>query len=89
MVILLVNSSAYENKEEILKVVNEFCNGYKIKARNLAKNHLDMAVEVDCTRQGELVREAHGVTKCYFCFACFARRRSDGLSEKLEMDLIG
>lgn len=56
IVILLVNSSTYENEEEIMDIVKEFCIAYKVKARNLTKNHLDMAIEVSAKEQGELVK---------------------------------
>ena len=56
MVVLLINSSTYENEEEIIDIVKEFCSVYKVKARNLTKNHLDMAVEVSVKEQGELVK---------------------------------
>lgn len=56
MVVLLVNSSTYENEEAILAVVQEFCNAYKVKARNLTREHLDMAIEIDAMEQGKLVR---------------------------------
>lgn len=56
VVILLVNSSTYENEEAIIDIVKEFCSVYKVKARNLTKNHLDMAVEVSVQAQGELVK---------------------------------
>lgn len=57
VMILLVNSATYENEEEILKIVEEYCSTYKVKARNLTKDHLDMAIEISATRQGELVRK--------------------------------
>jgi len=59
--LLLVNSSTYENEEEILEVVKAYCDVYKVKARNLTKNHLDMAIEVALEKQGELVKELMGV----------------------------
>lgn len=55
-VVLLVNSASYENEEEIMTVVDEFCSAYKVKARNLTKEHLDMAIEISAANQGELVR---------------------------------
>lgn len=55
-VILLVNSSSYENEKEIMAIVAEFCSAYKVKARNLTKDHLDMAIEVSAAEQGELVK---------------------------------
>jgi len=57
IVVLLVNSSSYENEVEIMNVVKEFCSVYKVKARNLTKNHLDMAIEVSVEEQGQLVRK--------------------------------
>ena len=61
VVILLVNSSAYESEEEIMAIVRELCSAYKVKARNLTKNHLDMAVEVSVKEQGELVKRLIGL----------------------------
>ena len=55
--LLVVNSSTYENEEEILGVVKKYCSAYAIKARNLTKNHLDMAIEVSLVEQGQLVKE--------------------------------
>ena len=57
MLLLLVNSSTYENEEEILDVVKEYCDVYKVKARNLSKAHLDMAIEVSLEEQGQLVKK--------------------------------
>ena len=54
--VLLVNSSSYENEEEIMQIVKELCSTYKVKARNLTKEHLDMAIEVSVEEQGELVK---------------------------------
>ena len=59
--LLLVNSSSYENEEEIMEVVEEYCDIYKVKARNLTKNHLDMAIEVNLEEQGQLVKKLMGL----------------------------
>ena len=53
--ILLINSDSYKNEREILNVVNKYCSLYKVKARNLTKDHLDMAIEVRVKDEGELV----------------------------------
>lgn len=53
--ILLVNSSGCKNEKEIMKVVERFCSIYKVKARNLTKDHLDMAIEVRVKTEEELV----------------------------------
>lgn len=55
-VVLLVNSSSYECEEVILSIVEKFCTAYKVKARNLTKDHLDMAIEVSAEEQGQLVK---------------------------------
>lgn len=57
MEVLIVNSASYENEEEILDIVKEFCSVYKVKARNLTKDHLDMAIEVSVKEQGQLVKK--------------------------------
>jgi len=56
MEVLIVNSASYENEEEIMNIVKEYCSIYKVKARNLTKDHLDMAIEVSVKEQGELVK---------------------------------
>ena len=53
--ILLINSSNHKNEKEILKQVKKYCSLYKVKARNLTKEHLDMAIEVRVKEEGELV----------------------------------
>lgn len=60
-VLLLVNSSTYDNEEEIMELVKEYCDVYKVKARNLTTNHLDMAIEVTLEKQGELLKKLMGV----------------------------
>lgn len=53
--ILLVNSENHSNEKQILKVVESSCSLYKVKARNLTKNHLDMAIEVKTKDESLLV----------------------------------
>lgn len=53
--ILLINSSNHKNEKDILKTVKKYCSLYKVKARNLTKDHLDMAIEVRVKEEGELV----------------------------------
>ena len=55
--ILLVNSNSFENEEAVLEVVKKYCSLHKVKARNLAQNHLDMAIEVRVKEEGALVKE--------------------------------
>ncbi len=53
--ILLINSDNHNNEEDILKIVKKYCSLHKVKARNLTKSHLDMAIEVRVKKEGELV----------------------------------
>ncbi len=55
--ILLINSSVYENEEKIMEVVQKYCSLHKVQARNLTKDHLDMAVEVRVKEEAKLVTE--------------------------------
>lgn len=59
--ILLVNADTFENEMEIIEIVEKFCSLYKVKARNLSENHLDMAIEVKVREEGTLVRELMGI----------------------------
>lgn len=55
--ILLVNSNTFENEDSIMDIVEKYCALYKVKARNLSKDHLDMAIEVRVKKEGDLVKE--------------------------------
>ncbi len=59
--ILLVNSDAHEDEKAILEVVEKYCSAHTVKARNLTRNHIDMAIEVFSDRQSELVQELIGM----------------------------
>ncbi|MEE0686739.1 MAG: DUF4956 domain-containing protein [Lachnospiraceae bacterium] len=45
-VILLVNATDYKSEKVIEDIINNHCTMYKVKARNLTKQKLDMAIEV-------------------------------------------
>lgn len=45
-VILLVNATDYKSEKVIEHIINNHCTMYKVKARNLTKQKLDMAIEV-------------------------------------------
>ena len=60
--ILVINSGTYENEDEILETVKKYCSLHKVKARNLAQNHLDMAIEVRVKEEGNLVRDLMKIT---------------------------
>lgn len=53
--ILLVNSVDCKNERAIMESVGKYCSLYKVKARNLTKDHLDMAIEVRAKNERELV----------------------------------
>ena len=59
--ILLVNSKNREDEKNILKVVNKYCSLYKVRARNITKDHLDMAIEVRTKEECELVNAIIGI----------------------------
>lgn len=54
--VLLVNSDTYAAENDIMKIIQKYCQSYRVKARNLTKNHLDMAIEVKVSEQGELLK---------------------------------
>ena len=55
--ILLVNADSFEEENEILTVLSEFCRHCDVKSRNLTKNHLDLAVEVRVKDEGDMLKE--------------------------------
>ena len=59
--ILLVNSSTFENEEQIMEMVKKYCSLHKVKARNLTQDHLDMAIEVRVKEEGSLVKALMGM----------------------------
>lgn len=56
-VILLVNTTDYKTEGQIMGIVESHCSMYKVKARNLTKNKLDMAVEVKTDKGASLVEQ--------------------------------
>lgn len=56
-VILLVNTTDYKTESQIMGIVESHCSMYKVKARNLTKNKLDMAVEVKTAKGASLVEQ--------------------------------
>lgn len=56
-VILLVNASDYKTEGRILEIVGKYCRTHQVKARNLTKDKLNMAVEVKTDEGGRLVEE--------------------------------
>ncbi len=56
-VILLVNAVDYKAESRIMDVVGKHCSMYKIKARNLLKDKMNMAIEVKTDEGGAMVEE--------------------------------
>lgn len=56
-VILLVNSTDYRTESRIMEVVERHCESSKVKARNLTKDKLNMAIEVKTGEGGKLVEQ--------------------------------
>lgn len=56
-VILLVNSADYRTESRIMEVVERYCGSSRVKARNLTKDKLNMAVEVRTEEGGKLVEQ--------------------------------
>lgn len=56
-VILLVNASDYKTEGRIMEIVEKHCRMSQVKARNLTKDKLNMAVEVQTKEGGRLVEE--------------------------------
>lgn len=56
-VILLVNASDYKTEGRIMDIVEKHCRMFQVKARNLTKDKLNMAVEVQTKEGGRLVEE--------------------------------
>lgn len=56
-VILLVNASDYKTEGRVMGIVEKHCGMSKVKARNLTKDKLSLAVEVRTGEGGRLVEE--------------------------------
>lgn len=63
--ILVVNSSALDSEEEILKIAGEYSKHINVKSRNLTAKGIDMIIEVRTSNASDLVKkvmEISGVT---------------------------
>ncbi len=61
--VLIVNTSSHEDESAIMESVKRFCSLYTVKARNLTKDHLDMAIEIRTSKGSELVKELISIGK--------------------------
>lgn len=55
--ILVVNTKSYKNDNEIMKIVNEECTYMKMRARNVSKEGMNMAIEVNVKNQAQLIEQ--------------------------------
>lgn len=54
--ILVVNADSYEIEDELLENVNQHCKNIRVRAKNLTKNSLNMAIEIETTQEKELMK---------------------------------
>ena len=52
---LVVNADSHKREDEIMKAVREFCKYSRIRARNVSKSGMNMAVEVKTSKPSELI----------------------------------
>lgn len=55
--ILVVNTKSYKNDNEIMKIVNEECTYMRMRARNVSKEGMNMAIEVNVKNQAQLIEK--------------------------------
>ena len=53
--VLVVNADSHGHEGEIMKVVREFCQYSRTRARNVSKSGMNMAVEVRTSKPSELI----------------------------------
>ncbi len=61
--ILLINANTLDSEDDIMITIKRYCALYKVKARNLTENHLDMAIEVRAKEESKLIRELMEIDK--------------------------
>lgn len=55
--ILIINSEAIDNEEQIIDCIKQYCKYYKVKSRNATKKSLDIIIEVRVKTESELVKQ--------------------------------
>lgn len=61
--VLIVNSTSYDDETQIMETVKKYCSLHSVKARNLTKDHIDLAIEIRTTKGLELVRALMKMSK--------------------------
>ncbi len=60
--LLLVNTTELESEEALLPIVEKYSRFYRVKARNVTQDHLDMVIEVRVREEAALVREVRALS---------------------------
>lgn len=58
--VLVVNSNSF-NEKEVLTAVEHFCRTWKVRARNITRNNINMAIEVKTNAPEKLVETLCGI----------------------------
>lgn len=56
-IILVINASTYEVEDELITNINKYCKKMRVRAKNMTKTSLNMAIEVDTENEKELMKE--------------------------------
>lgn len=59
--ILVINAKSYESEAEIMQVVDEYAEYSRVKARNVTHTDINMAVEIKCSEEKELIAGLMGI----------------------------
>ncbi|MBQ6887405.1 MAG: DUF4956 domain-containing protein [Lachnospiraceae bacterium] len=59
--ILIINANSYEHEDEIMQVVDEYAEYSRVKARNVTQTDMNMAIEIKCQEEKELIAGLMGI----------------------------
>lgn len=59
--ILVINADSYQHEDEIMEVVGEYAEYSRIKARNVTQADINMAIEIKCKEEKELIAGLMGI----------------------------
>lgn len=54
--ILVINAVSFENEKQIMQIIKENCSYFKIRARNVTKTNLNLAVEIQTVKEDILIQ---------------------------------
>lgn len=55
--ILVINSQSYEVEESIMKVIEKNCSYFRLRAKTISRNDMNLAIEIKAENQKELMDE--------------------------------